>query len=173
MPVLHDVVVHYTEYDTRLAAYAVVSRAGGGGDQGSGAVEVLLARGNAVKGHRWTLPGGGVELEETVEHGAVREVREETGYAVRLGALLGTHSHVAAADERVRVSDRPMKAFRVFFAAEVVGGELRDEATGTTEHAAWVPLVDVAGLDRVPLLDVGLGLAGLLTHDRSDDRSGG
>ncbi len=152
--------VHYTEYDTRLAAYAVLSRTRD--DDDLGAVEVLLARGTAAKGHRWTLPGGGVGLEETVEEGAVREVREETGYVVRLGAVLGTHSHVAAAHERARPSDRPMKAFRVFFAATLVGGELRDEVAGTTELARWVPLADVPGLDRVPLVDHGLRLAGLL-----------
>ena len=59
------------EFDTRLAAYAVVT------DRHD---RILLALWNETDPPRWTVPGGGVELHESVEEGAVREVREETGY---------------------------------------------------------------------------------------------
>lgn len=141
---------HYTEYDTRLAAYAVIRDDAG---------RVLLALWNEAPESegRWTMPGGGVELDETVEEAAVREVREETGYDVRLDRLLGVDSHVFSAAQRSNGSGRPLKAVRVVFAATVVGGELRPEVGGTTDEARWFAPEEVRGLSRVSLVDVALG----------------
>jgi 8-oxo-dGTP diphosphatase len=68
-----------------LAADAIIEYPDGG--------IVLVARKSAPLG--WALPGGFVELGESAEHAAVREVREETGLRVALIRQQGTYSDPA------------------------------------------------------------------------------
>lgn len=51
---------------------------------------VLIRRDRPPAGH--ALPGGFVDIGETVERAAVREAREETGLVITLGGLLGVYS---------------------------------------------------------------------------------
>jgi len=51
---------------------------------------VLIERKNPPYG--WALPGGFVDLGETLEHAAVREAKEETCLEVTLSFLLGAYS---------------------------------------------------------------------------------
>ena len=54
---------------------------------------VLIERRNPP--HGWALPGGFVEVGESLERAAIREAEEETGLKVRLKALLGLYSDPA------------------------------------------------------------------------------
>lgn len=139
----------YTDYDTRLGAYAVVV---------DDRHRVLLALWNELSAPRWTLPGGGVDLGETPEAGAVREVREETGYDVELVRLLGVDTQVVDAEKRLAASARALRKVGVIYEARVVGGELAHEVDGSTDEARWFPIDEVASLERVELVDVALRL---------------
>jgi 8-oxo-dGTP diphosphatase len=126
----------------RVAAYAVVARA----------EEVLLARWTGPRGPEWTLPGGGLDFGEDPADAAVREVREETGYTVRLDGLLFVNSF------RRVLPDAPVDfhAIQIVYAASVIGGDLVYEVDGSTDMAAWFPIAEVPALTRVQLVDLGL-----------------
>lgn len=47
-----------------------------------------MKRSNPPNQGRWAIPGGLVELGETVQDAAVREIQEETGLKVRIEGLL-------------------------------------------------------------------------------------
>lgn len=138
-------------FDTRVAAYVVIV---------DDADRLLLALWNGPEVPTWTMPGGGVELDESPEDAAVRELLEETGYAVRLDGYLGSDVEVIPASARLSgsVGGRPMKALRLVYGGEVTGGRLTNEVDGSTDEARWIPLAEVPNLRRVPFVDTALGL---------------
>ncbi|MCT1478135.1 NUDIX hydrolase [Microbacterium sp. p3-SID336] len=138
--------------DLRVAAYGVVTDGGG---------RLLLARWTEGRRMAWTMPGGGLEPGEAPEDAVRRELREETGYTVRVGELLGIHSRVIPAGRRVHASTEPLHTLRIVYRAEVTGGRLRFEKDGSTDMAEWFPLKAVAELQRVKLVDIAIRMAGL------------
>ncbi|NBX70848.1 MAG: NUDIX hydrolase [Actinobacteria bacterium] len=106
--------------DSVIASGAVPSR------QGESGTEYLLIH----RAHRsdWTLPKGKVEPGEHVIAAAIREVREETGFAVVLGAPLPTQQYL--------VKDVPKAVF--YWHATIVGGSFvpNDEV----DEILWLPL---------------------------------
>ena len=94
----------------------------------------------------WALPGGGMELGESIEQGAIREVKEETGLDVEVVGLVGVYTnpqHVMAYDDgEVR------QQFSLCFTTKLLGGELQfdDEST----DIAWVAEGDLADYPMHP-----------------------
>ena len=54
----------------------------------------LVKRGRAPLAGQWSIPGGLLEIGETLRACAEREVREETGLTVVIGELLGVFDRV-------------------------------------------------------------------------------
>lgn len=95
---------------------------------------LLVRRRQAPSRGRWSLPGGRVEPGETAEQALLREVAEETGLVVEIGALIGEVTRPGVADVVYRIQD-----FRV----TAVGGVLA--AGDDASAAAWVPIGELAG----------------------------
>jgi 8-oxo-dGTP diphosphatase len=88
----------------------------------------------------WSLPGGRVEPGETDVSAVAREVLEETGLEVRVGALIGT-VHRPAPNGVFVIHD---------YAAEVTGGRLH--AGDDAADAGWVDKPAFYRLERRNLL---------------------
>ncbi|WP_410676728.1 NUDIX hydrolase [Amycolatopsis sp. cmx-4-68] len=82
----------------------------------------------------YSIPGGQLELGETLSQAAVREVCEETGLNCTVIGIVGLYSnpnHVIAYDDgEVR------QEFSICFRAEVTGGELR--TSNESKEVLWV-----------------------------------
>ncbi len=113
------------------AAVAIVAREDGA---------VLLIR--RTDNGNWALPGGAIEMNESVAGAAVRETLEETGIQVEVTGLLGIYSdpgHVI----HFTSNDEVRREFSVVLTARPVGGE----PTPSTESSEvrWVAPGDLAG----------------------------
>jgi 8-oxo-dGTP diphosphatase len=120
-------------YPTRpyLAVSAAIFRDG----------RVLIVRRARPPAHGlYTLPGGGVELGETLEQAIIREVREETGLAIAPLALVGFREALAR-DAAGRVE----RHFVILpFAARWIAGEVA--LSEELAEAHWRKPDELAGL---------------------------
>ena len=78
---------------------------------------ILMVR-EVMDSGRWTLPGGWADVNLTAAENAVKEVREESGFDVRVTKL-------AACWDRARQGHGafPFSTFKLFYICEITGGE--------------------------------------------------
>ena len=70
----------------------------------------------------YTIPGGIVRYQETVEQCVVREVREETGYTVVIHSLVGVYSSLHR--------DPRFRAVSIAYKGAIVSGSVQDSGEG-------------------------------------------
>ena len=101
---------------------------------------VLIKRGQQPLMGDWSIPGGMLELGETVHEAASRETQEETGLTVEPGELLGVFDRVIA-DEKGRVRYHYVL---IDFLCRRSAGEVL--AAGDADEARWFTREEVAKL---------------------------
>jgi len=105
---------------------------------------LLIRRGNPPSRGQWGVPGGCLELGETLEEGVAREVREECGIEIKVGDLFDVF-------EVVEKDDSGSVEFHYVlldFMAEHVSGT---PVTGSdADECRFIPFSDVWQYDLTP-----------------------
>ena len=105
---------------------------------------VVIKRGFEPLAGRWSLPGGALEVGETLQEGLAREMKEETGLDVDVGPVLDVSDRIT----RDTNGDVRFHYVLVDFLCRPVGGSL---AAGS--DVTDVALVDPAELGRYDLTE--------------------
>ncbi|HYT64802.1 MAG TPA: NUDIX hydrolase [Vicinamibacterales bacterium] len=112
---------------------------------------VLVKRAHEPLQGQWNLPGGGVELGETLEAACAREVVEETGLLVRVGPVIEVFDRIMFdADRKVQYH-----FVLVDYLCHATGGALRCGSDATE-----IALADPADLGRYALTEKALQVIG-------------
>jgi 8-oxo-dGTP diphosphatase len=126
-----------------LIASGEAARFGWDGDAMNRGVVLVKRRFEPLKG-QWSLPGGGVEVGETLEAGIARELVEETGLLVEVGPIVEVFDRILPdADGRTQYH-----FVLIDYLCRPIGGRLR-----AGSDVAEVALADPAALDRFGLTE--------------------
>jgi ADP-ribose pyrophosphatase YjhB (NUDIX family) len=112
---------------------------------------LVVRRARAPAEGLFSLPGGVVEIGETLTQALIREVREETSLAIEPVALVGFREAIARdRDERIE------RHFVILpFAARWLAGEIK--LNEELSEARWLDPAELTGLPTTP------GLAEIVT----------
>jgi 8-oxo-dGTP pyrophosphatase MutT (NUDIX family) len=119
--------------------------------------EVLMIR--RSDNDNWAVPGGAIDLGESMVEAAVRETREETGIECEISGLVGIYSdpkHVLLYTSNGEVRQE----FSILLTAVATGGQPTPSSEST--DVRWVPREDLASyqMDRSMRLRLGHYLDG-------------
>ena len=95
---------------------------------------LLLKRNSGAEKGTWSIPGGSVEFNETIEAAVIREIKEEVNLDIKVIKLLTIVNHIIPTEKVHWVS--------VEFLCEIIGGELKNMEPLKHTDMRWFNISD-------------------------------
>ena len=102
---------------------------------------LLVRRGKAPSEGEWAIPGGSVELGETLQEAVRREILEETGISIRVGEPI----HIFDDVRRDEAGHIRFHYVILDFSGEFLSGEIK--AADDARDARWVSSAEFSQLN--------------------------
>jgi len=110
--------------------------------------KVLMVKNKGNASSYYTLPGGAVELGETLEEAAIREVKEETGFDVEI-------DHIFSVSE-VLFEEKGHHVVFFTFRGKILGGEVKISMPEEIEEITWMDPLEAE--EYIHIANAGKGL---------------
>jgi bifunctional NMN adenylyltransferase/nudix hydrolase len=106
---------------------------------------ILLVKRKAEPGKGlWALPGGHLEMDETLQDGVIRELREETGIKVPVPVLKGSVHATHMFDDPFRSNIGRVVTFASYIKLMDDTSLPKVKGADDAEKARWVPISEIA-----------------------------
>ena len=117
---------------------------------------LLVKRGSQPAIGKWSIPGGSVEIGETLEEAVKREVMEETGLEIEVGEIAGIHELIVRENGELQFH----YVLIDYFAKAKPGDPV---AATDAADCRWVRLSDIGEYDLTATLIDALKKHGLIS----------
>ncbi|WHY88958.1 NUDIX domain-containing protein [Neobacillus novalis] len=106
--------------------------------------EVLIIKENKPFAiNKWNFPSGHIEYKEDILDAACREVKEETGFDVKLTGTTGVYNFISSSNDQVIL---------FHFTGEIIGGSLEIEEDVIID-SKWIKVSELMNFDNKQLRD--------------------
>lgn len=95
----------------------------------------------------YDFPGGGIKIGETIDDALKREVKEETGFDIKIGKIATCENSFF----KYKLKEKYVQSILVYYLCEIVGGEISLEfiAESEKEYVSLPEWINIGEIDKI------------------------